>query len=281
MNTRDTSSSSPVPPRPVTSSSRHPCAAWLVHHAGSNPWGQVVALPIQDGHELRHAADLGQPAANLLHLAPAALREWADTAQDGSFRPLKSAPNLRPGWRCLVTNHDELELALHGLYPGALGDWWALVQDAASPTSFEAFVGRQSGIYRAAHHLPATEAIAITQACCHPASCLKDRRWSAGHVLPPASGQPSGCIPCWQPCALALDMARVAARIAAEPPVTLQLAPQDVAVLRAALASAAALPPPPLVRDADLGNPSNPRRIRLLLERLRPEWTRLASPPEA
>ena len=251
--------------------------AWLLSHPFPTPWGEVVVRAIHGGHEVRHVADSQRDDGSLLLLQPRALLEWADTTAQGAFRPLKSAPTLRSGWRCIATNQDDLALALEGLYPGALGDWWAWQQGSATPTSFQDFMGRQAGIYRNIRNLPAADADSVTRACCSTGSCLKTRLWpvlntaDASHPPDSSTAPPRPGIPCWEPCALLMDMARTAARLASVPSVTLNLPPDDLPVLMAALTAASSLPASPDVRDAELSNPANPRRMRLLLERLRRE----------
>ncbi len=255
------------------------CEAWLSEHGEGLPWGQVVAHPCPNGWELRHVADAGRDAAGLQALPPGALREWADTADDGLFRPLKSAPTLRRGWRCLVSSHDDLELALGGVYPGGLGDWWAVRTGQGGPTSFREFMGRQTGVYRGVRGLADEAARAVVRACCHAGSCIKDRRWAVEGMV---DGEPGGhgSIPCLEPCALVLEAARTMARMASLERTSVALSGEDLAVLRAALERASALRPPPGTREAELSAPDNPRRMKLLLEWLGPEWARPAASPQ-
>ena len=81
-------------------------------------------------------------------------------------------------------------------------------------------------------------------------------------------------------CALAMDTARVMARMASAERMEARLSAEDMAVLRAALERASALPPPDGMREADLSEPAHPRRMQLLLEWLGPEWGRTAASPK-
>ena len=136
---------------------------WLLAHLDSGAWGQVIVRSVPEGHELRHMADATLDAPDLVRLRPADLREWTDTTATGVFRPLKSAPSLRQGWRCVVAGHDDLALALEGLYPGALGDWWAGHTGSGVATSLADFMGRQTGIYRSARNLSLADAEVVAQ----------------------------------------------------------------------------------------------------------------------
>lgn len=120
---------------------------------------------------------------------------------------------------------------------------------------------------------------AVVRACCHAGSCIKDRRWALeglGH----GETDGHGSIPCLEPCALALETARTMARMASAERASVALSGEDLAVLRAALERASALRPPPGTREAELSTPDNPRRMKLLLEWLGPEWQRPAASPQ-
>jgi hypothetical protein len=120
---------------------------------------------------------------------------------------------------------------------------------------------------------------AVVRACCHPGSCIKDRRWTVEGL---GLGEPAdhGAIPCLEPCALALETARTMARMASAERASVALSGEDLAVLRAALERASVLRPPPGTREAELSAPDNPRRMKLLLEWLGPEWARSAVSPQ-
>lgn len=255
------------------------CEAWLREHGNGVAWGWVVARPAPEGWELRHALDAGRPESELHRLEPGALREWADLTEARMFRPLKSGPGLRRGWRCVVSGGGELELALDGIHPGGLGDWWAVRSGEGRPVSFGEHMGRQTGVYRGARGLAEGGVAAVVRACCGPGRCIKDRRWSGGGLGPDAPGAKSA-VPCLEPCALAMDTARVMARMASAERLGAGLSAEDLAVVRAALERAAGLPPPEGVREADLSEARNPRRMQLLLEWLGPEWGRTAGSPE-
>src|SRR5689334_25282178 len=82
--------------------------------------GQVwVAVGTE--YELRHELDREKPPGKLQSFTdPLAARQIATLTQDGKFRPLRSAPNLRRGWRINGLNFEGLMTALDCLYPAAI-----------------------------------------------------------------------------------------------------------------------------------------------------------------
>src|SRR5579862_6182662 len=97
------------------------------------------------GYELRHKEDGGATAESLRRVSPAEARRLAQFTGTGEFRPLKSAPTLVRGWLISAADDGQLELALAGLYPGALADWHAASGANPPVTPFRDFVNRQSG----------------------------------------------------------------------------------------------------------------------------------------
>jgi sirohydrochlorin cobaltochelatase len=68
----------------------------------------------------------------------------------GKYRPLKTAPNLRHGWRLEVVDLAELRRALDCFYPGRLAMLAAWTENRLSTTPLRETLGRQSGMYRIA-----------------------------------------------------------------------------------------------------------------------------------
>jgi hypothetical protein len=239
---------------------------------------QVVIRRAGRGYELRHEADR-QRASEELRLTPVPeLRALALHTAAGAFRPLKSAPNLRSGWRVAAPNDEELEAALHQLYPGAVADWFAAQQQPAPVTHYREFTNRQSGMYRVTTMLTDEQAAQMTRACCHRRFCLKRRFWTVGQ-LPPDAASEKSLIPCLEPCAILLEFARKALRLEQEnetPPAT---SPASLEQLEAALKSVLGTPAS-AEREADFNSPTNPRRLQLAIEKLKPLATNPVSGDE-
>ena len=68
----------------------------------------------------------------------------------GKYRPLKTAPNLRHGWRLELVDLGELRRALDHFYPGRLATLSAWTENRLSTTPLRETLDRQSGMYRVA-----------------------------------------------------------------------------------------------------------------------------------
>src|SRR5262245_19876154 len=68
----------------------------------------------------------------------------------GNYRPLKTAPNLRHGWRLELATTEELRRALDHFYPGRLAVLAAWKSGHLKTTTLRQTLDRQSGMYRVA-----------------------------------------------------------------------------------------------------------------------------------
>jgi sirohydrochlorin cobaltochelatase len=66
----------------------------------------------------------------------------------GKYRPLKTAPNLRHGWRLELASVEELRRALDYFYPGRLAVFAAWKSGHLKTTTLRETLDRQSGMYR-------------------------------------------------------------------------------------------------------------------------------------
>lgn len=240
-------------------------------------WAQILVrrLPPPQGFELCHVHDAGASPETLQTLAPHQLRAWADADRFGEFRPLKSAPDLRPGWRCLVRDPAELMAALDDLLPGSVGDAWAHLRGAL-PIRFEDFAAAQVGRAGILRDLAGPSLAWITAAACHPGACLKHRIWTAADLPPVAAPGPES-VPCLEPCPLFQSFARACAETEGKASVPGPFAPDDLATLAAALRHALEHRPPGL-RLGNTAAPLHPWRIARLLARHADLWSQADSP---
>ena len=220
--------------------------------------GQVRILRRGEGFELRHVDDREGKDLKVVR----DLKEIAQCTEDRTFRPLKSAPNLRRGWRAEVRDAEELGLALNSLYPGAVADWFAVRSGRAQPTNYREFTARQTGMYRITAMLSDALAAEATGACCDRKFCLKQRLWTVPGLAVDDAKQKSA-IPCLEPCAIMLEFARKVMRMEQE-----NMDKSEAETLIAALEHAIRQPPADL-READFNHALNPRRVELLLNRLK------------
>jgi hypothetical protein len=220
-------------------------------------FAQVLLRRHGAGFELRHVADRDTDATALRKVNEGELRAIAQFTSTGAFRPLKSAPNLQPGWLFQTANPAALDFALDQLYPGAVADWYVTQQGSAAVTPYRVFTARQTGMYRITTMLDDVQTAAMIRACCHVNFCLKRRLWSVeGLEIDAASAK--SAIPCLEPCAILLEFARVAVRIEqsrdAIPGEATELIQTEPSL-------------PEQIREADFSNPANPRRVQLEIEK--------------
>jgi len=96
----------------------------------------------------------------------------------GKYRPLKTAPNLRHGWRLELVDLEELRGALDHFYPGRLAALAAWTENRLSTTSLRETLDRQSGMYRVAAKI-SNEQIddVVGQFCKSDGGCLRTILW--------------------------------------------------------------------------------------------------------
>ena len=164
----------------------------------TGPWtfGQIFI----GGLELRHHDDADRAVKELtLHNDPedaAALALYDDA---GAYRPLKTAPNLRHGWRLVVPDAAALRLALDLFYPARLGAWRMFQQGRLAATPLRETLGRQTGMYRVTAKLTDAQADELVGRFCRSdGGCLRTILWkrdAAGSVpstrLPPEKFDPA------------------------------------------------------------------------------------------
>ncbi len=199
-------------------------AQWLT--AGLRTIGQIsIESRSAGGFALTHREDAArQDLEEFQNAEDAALLARFDDA--GNYRPLKTAPNLRHGWRLLVPDHRALHLALDLFYPGRLAAFLAWERKTIAPTPLRETLNRQTGMYRSAAKLTDDEAnTLVANFCRSDVGCLRtilwnrdDRGTTASSRLPASKFDPrldqTGCgaviIPllCQEACNLLVAEAR-------------------------------------------------------------------------
>ncbi len=239
---------------------------------------EVLILQQNSGFELRHVNDRATVREKLKAVSLSEVQSIAQFTSTHAFRPLKSSPNLQSGWLLVVKNESELGYALNHFYPNAIADLFAAKNKTPPITNYREFTNRQSGMYRITTMLNDTQAAQIIRACCDKRFCLKQRLWSVEGLAVDSVAEKS-LIPCLEPCALLLELARKGMRIEQEEKMNLTFSPSDAASLEAALQIALESPRTD-IREADFNSPANPRRLQLALEKLRETGIKLANKPE-
>ena len=160
--------------------------------------GQILICRRNGSAVLSHRDDEGrvdlQKSSN-----PEDALEIAHYDDDGNYRPLKTAPNLRHGWQLQLVDVQALRIAVDHFYPGRLAMFAAWKANRLTTTPLRATLDRQSGMYRIAakiseHQLDPL----IANFCRSDGGCLRTILWkrnAAGSVastkLPPGKFDPA------------------------------------------------------------------------------------------
>ena len=96
----------------------------------------------------------------------------------GNYRPLKTAPNLRHGWRLELATVEELRRALDYFYPGRLAVFAAWKSGYLKTTALRETLDRQSGMYRVAAKISDPQINDLVADFCRSDSgCLRTILW--------------------------------------------------------------------------------------------------------
>jgi sirohydrochlorin cobaltochelatase len=191
--------------------------------------GEILVRKIDGGFVLSHRDDRTRNDLQIFGNAEDAV-EVARYDDAGNYRPLKTAPNLRHGWRLELVDLDQLRLALDHFYPGRLAIFAAWKSNRLKTTPLRETLDRQSGMYRIAAKISNEQLDPlVTSFCRSDGGCLRTILWkrdAAGFVastkLPPEkfdpahdqSGQSEETIPllCQEACNLLVAECRKAVK---------------------------------------------------------------------
>jgi sirohydrochlorin cobaltochelatase len=197
---------------------------WLA--AGARCIGEIAIERENEGRfTLRHRHDAGRnDLAN--HNQPEDAAGLARFDDEGNYRPLKTAPNLRHGWRLTLQNLPELRTALDLFYPGRLAAFLAFEKCELVATPLRETLERQSGMYRIAAQIGEEQADELVGDFCRSdGGCLRTIVWHrdktgtiASTRLPPekfdprfdqtGNGAPVVPLLCQEACTLLIAEAR-------------------------------------------------------------------------
>jgi hypothetical protein len=236
-------------------------------------WAEVVIAGAGGGFALRHVADRELPMGALRAVRVGDLRKTVLFNAAGHFRALSASPDLPRGWHVTCEGPAELWRAVQQIYPGSIADWWAARQHEPPVTRYREFAGRQSGMYRIIQLLSDEQAGEVIRAACAAKFCIKRRLWSVeGLSADPVESKSR--LPCLEPCAILMELARKSARIEQEPKITVQLGKSDLQ----SLINSAEIVAADSTREpaGNIASDANPRRLQLLLEKLKGKVERSA-----
>jgi sirohydrochlorin cobaltochelatase len=164
---------------------------WLA--AGGNRIGELVILR---RYELRHYMDATLDGMTE-YTTPEAAREIALYDAAGNYRPLKTAPTLRRGWRLTLPDVKQVHAALDAFYPAMLAARVASHQGRLAITPLRDTLNRQSGMYAVTRKITDSQADSMIGSFCRTdGGCLKTILWQIGPgrpvtSLPPEKREPA------------------------------------------------------------------------------------------
>lgn len=112
-------------------------------------FGQILVRKSGDRFVLCHRDDEPRNGLETFRNAEDAI-EIAKYDDAGNYRSLKTAPNLRHGWRMEFRTSDDLKRALDHFYPGRLAVFVTWQSGQLRTTPLRETLDRQSGMYRIA-----------------------------------------------------------------------------------------------------------------------------------
>ena len=151
-------------------------ADWLAK--GWRCIGQIAIECRDDGtFTLVHRDDAARDTLTTYQTADAAM-ELTRFDDAENYRPLRTAPTLRHGWKLELGNLAALRVALDLFYPGRLAALFAFEKGELIPTPFRETLGRQSGMYRIAAQIDEEQANElIGNFCRSDGGCLRTILW--------------------------------------------------------------------------------------------------------
>ena len=139
--------------------------------------GQIVVRKSGGGFVLSHRDDEAQENLQIFRSSEDAIGV-AKYDDAGNYRPLKTAPNLRHGWRFELDTLEALMRALDYFYPGRLAVFAAWKSDKLQTTPLRETLDRQSGMYRVAAKISDSQIDnLVADFCRSDGGCLRTILW--------------------------------------------------------------------------------------------------------
>ena len=141
-------------------------------------FGQILVRKTSTGEfVLSHRDEEAADQLKLFRNAEDAI-EIAKYDDTGNYRPLKTAPNLRHGWRLELDTPEELQRALDYFYPGRLAVFNGWKKGRLQTTPLRETLDRQSGMYRVAGKISDSQIDDLVAGFCRAdGGCLRTILW--------------------------------------------------------------------------------------------------------
>jgi sirohydrochlorin cobaltochelatase len=141
-------------------------------------FGQILVQETTAGRfVLSHRDDKSVDQLKIFRSAEDA-SEIAKYDDRGNYRPLKTAPNLRHGWRLELDTPADLRRALDYFYPGRLAIFAAWKGGRLQTTPLRETLDRQSGMYRVAAKISDSQIDnLVADFCRSDGGCLRTILW--------------------------------------------------------------------------------------------------------
>ncbi|MFL6590781.1 MAG: DR2241 family protein [Chthoniobacterales bacterium] len=148
---------------------------WLAR--GLRRMGELAITAANHAYTLTHRDDADR-SDHAAYTEPEAAAELARFDDAGNYRPLKTAPTLRHGWKLTVETLEELRVALDHFYPGRLAAHFVAEQEQLKTTPLRATLERQTGMYRIAAQITDAQANELVGNFCRSdGGCLRTILW--------------------------------------------------------------------------------------------------------
>ncbi len=152
-----------------------------------NGGGSIGEIVIRGTFEITHHADSDRDNLQVFN-SPIAARELAKYDAAGIFRPLKTAPNLRRGWKLVLRDLQEVRAAIEEFYPAMLGVFRTHERGVLLRVNLRETLNRQSGMYAVTKKLSDQQADSLIGRFCRSCDgCLKTILWRIDDNFPMTS----------------------------------------------------------------------------------------------
>ena len=148
--------------------------------------GELVVREVEPGHfVIRHWKDDESQQKLAIETSSIAALEIVRYDEQGNYRALKGAPNLRTGWELRLESVPEVRQAIDYFYPGAFSTWLGFNRGEITPVDLRQTLTRQTGMYRVTQRLADFQAEELAGRFCHSHSgCLRTILWTIDGKAP-------------------------------------------------------------------------------------------------